>query len=98
MESSAQTIVTLDWEGNLGRRQKVFRMLYTGLLKSSKLRINFDAFFPHYSLARRGTKLEDSTFAHIRFIFNSLDGTLSKSGLVESVPPRGRGGWNKMMR
>lgn len=55
----------------------MFRMLYSGLLKSSKLLINFDALLPLHSPARRGTKLADSIFAHLRFIYDSLDGTLS---------------------
>lgn len=49
----------LFWTGNgaLGRRGKVFRMLYSGLLKSSKLPVNFDALLPHHSPARRGKSL-----------------------------------------
>lgn len=68
VSSSVETIVILDWEWSLGRREKVFRMLYSALLKSSKLLINFEALLPHHSLASRGTKLKDSIFAHVRFI------------------------------
>lgn len=77
VESFAETIVVSDWECSLGRRGKVFRMLSSGLLKISKLHINFDALLPHHSLARRGTDLENHIFAHVKFFYDSLDGTLS---------------------
>lgn len=76
MESSAETTAILDWECSLGRRGKVFRMPHSGL-KNSKLHINFVALLPHHFLARRGTKLEDSIFVHVRFKYDSPDGTLS---------------------
>lgn len=58
MESAVETIVILDWEQSLGRRE-VFRMLYSGLLKSNELPINFDALLPRHSWPEEGTKFED---------------------------------------
>lgn len=56
MESAVETIVILDWEQSLGRRE-VFRMLYSGLLKSNELPINFDALLPRHSWPEEGQSL-----------------------------------------